>query len=36
VHCFKHKITRKIFATKGEGETKKNRAQQKMVVQKED
>ncbi len=36
MHCFQHKITRKIFATKGEGETKKIRAQQKMVVQKED
>jgi hypothetical protein len=22
VHCFKHKRTRKIFAKKGEGETK--------------
>jgi hypothetical protein len=36
MHCLKHKITRKILRMKGEGETKKNRAQQKMVVQKED
>ncbi len=35
MHCFKHKIFIKIFAKKGEEETKKNRVQQKMVMQKE-